>query len=158
MKLTDALSGVALILLGLFMLWQAAQFPVFAGQPYGAALLPRILAAGFVIGGALLVLRDIAARRQAGGPIVAFADELRRPAGWAAMAAVLGNVLAQVLLGPHLGYLPVSVAGLLVLFLVLRLPLLQAAGLAVGTTALCWWLFAVLLRVPLPRGLLEGIV
>ncbi|MBU2957736.1 tripartite tricarboxylate transporter TctB family protein [Paracoccus sp. 1_MG-2023] len=158
MKLTDALSGAALILLGLFMLWQSAQFPSFAGTAYGAAMLPRLLALGFVIGGALLVLRDIMARRHAGGPFVIFAPELRRVQGIAAMAAVLGNVAAQILLGPQLGYPLVSVLGLLVLFLVLRLPVWQATLLAIGATALCWWLFAVLLRVPLPRGLLEGII
>lgn len=158
MKFTDALSGVLLMLLGLFMLWQAVQFPSFGGQPYGAALLPSILAGGLILGGTLLVLRDIAARRHAGGgPWLQLVPELRS-GGMPALLAVLGNVLAQIWLAPRLGFIPVSAAGLLVLFLVLRLRHCVAAVLALGTSLACWWLFAGLLRVPLPRGLLDGVL
>ncbi|MFC0201243.1 tripartite tricarboxylate transporter TctB family protein [Paracoccus rhizosphaerae] len=158
MKLTDALSGVLLMLLGLFMLWQAAQFPSFGGQPYGAALLPSILAAGLILGGTLLVLRDVMARRHAdGGAWLHLVPDLRA-GGMPALLAVLGNILAQIWLAPWLGFIPVSAAGLLVLFLVLRLRLWAAAALAVGTSFACWWLFAGLLRVPLPRGLLDRVL
>ncbi|WP_265502822.1 tripartite tricarboxylate transporter TctB family protein [Paracoccus beibuensis] len=158
MKLTDALSGVLLMLLGLFMLWQAAQFPSFAGQPYGAALLPSILAGGLILGGTLLVVRDLLARRQAeGGVWLQLVPDLRA-GGMPALLAVLANVLAQIWLAPRVGFIPVSAVGLLVLFLVLRLPAWVAAVLAVGTSFACWWLFAGLLRVPLPRGLLDGVL
>ncbi|MFN3526029.1 MAG: tripartite tricarboxylate transporter TctB family protein [Paracoccus sp. (in: a-proteobacteria)] len=161
MKITDAVSGVLLMGLGLFMLWQASQFPSFGGQPYGAALLPRLLAGGFVLGGGLLILRDLLARRHAAaaaGPWVALEPELRQGTGMAALLVVLGNVLAQIWLAPRLGYLPVSVLGLAALFAVLRLRPLSALLLAVGASAACWWLFAVLLRVPLPRGLMDGVL
>lgn len=158
MRLTDALSGALLVLLGLFTLRQAAQFPSFGGQPYGAALLPSILAWGLIAGGALLVLRDVMARRQAaGGAWLEPVPELRR-GGLPALLAVLGNVVAQIWLTPRMGFVPVSVIGLLVLFLVLRLRPLVAAVLAVGTSLACWWIFALLLRVPLPRGLLDGVL
>lgn len=157
MKLTDALSGTLLVLLGLFMLHQAAQFPVFGAQPYGAALLPRILAGGLILGGVLLALRDLQARRAgAGGPWIAPVPELRRPLAAAALLAVIGNVLAQIWLSPRFGFMPVSVIGLTVLFAVLRQSPLRALALAVGTSLLCWWLFAVLLRVPLPRAMTQG--
>ncbi|TGN67752.1 hypothetical protein E4L95_03840 [Paracoccus liaowanqingii] len=159
MKITDAMSGVLLMGLGLFMLWQASQFPTFGSQPYGAALLPSILASGFLLGGGLLILRDMLARRQAsGGPWIALVPELRQGTGLAALVAVLATVLGQILLAPLLGYLPVSVICLVVLFAVLRLRLLTALALATGTSAVCWWLFAGLLRVPLPRGLLDGVL
>lgn len=159
MKITDAVSGALLIALGLFMFWQASLFPSFGGQPYGAALLPSILAGGFVLGGGLLILRDVLARRQAaGGPLVSLVPELRQGTGLAALLAVLGNVLAQIWVAQSLGFIPVSVVGLLVLFLVLRLRPWVAAALAVGTSMACWWLFAGLLRVPLPRGILDGVL
>lgn len=157
MKLTDALSGALLALLGLFMLRQAAQFPVFGAQPYGAALLPRILGGGLILGGVLLALRDLQARHvRVGGPWIAPVPELRRPLAAAALLAVIGNVLAQIWLSPRLGFMPVSIVGLTVLFAVLHLSLLRAFALAVGTSLLCWWLFAVLLRVPLPRTTMQG--
>lgn len=159
MKITDAVSGVLLMGLGLFMLWQASQFPSFGGQPYGAALLPGILAWGFLLGGGLLVLRDLLARRQAaGGAWVSLVPELRHGTGMAALLAVLATVLAQIWLAPRLGYLPVSVLCLTALFAVLRLRPLIALALAIATSAACWWLFAGLLRVPLPRGLLDGVL
>ncbi|CAM5522156.1 tripartite tricarboxylate transporter TctB family protein [Frigidibacter albus] len=159
MKITDAVSGGLLIALGLFMLWQAAQFPSFGGQPYGAALLPSILAGGFILGGGLLILRDVIARRQAAaGPWLSTVPELRQGTGLAALLAVLGNVLAQIWVAQRLGFIPVSVIGLLVLFLVLRLRPGVALALAVAASMACWWLFAGLLRVPLPRGILDGVL
>lgn len=159
MKITDAISGLLLMGLGLFMLWQAAQFPSFGSQPYGAALLPSILAVGFLAAGGLLIARDLMARRHVpAGPWVTLIPDLRQGTGMAAGLAVVGNVLAQIWLAPQLGYLPVAVAGLVVLFVVLRLRLWVALALASGTSLACWWLFVGLLRVPLPRGLLDGVL
>ncbi len=84
--------------------------------------------------------------------------ELRQGTGLAALLAVLGNVLAQIWVAQRLGFIPVSVIGLLVLFLVLRLRPGVALALAVAASMACWWLFAGLLRVPLPRGILDGVL
>lgn len=157
MKVTDALLGAFFVLFGVVVLWQASQFPDFAGQPYGAALLPSLLAAGFVVSGAVLILRDLRARRSVSGPWVALVPDLRA-GGTPALLAVLGNVLAHIGLSPLLGFLPVAVIGLSALFVVLRVPVVQAVLIALPTTIVCWWLFAGLLRVPLPRGLMGGVL
>jgi len=160
MKLTDALMGCLFVLLGGFMLWRTSLFPSFTGQPYGAALLPSILACGFAIGGVLLILRDRQTRRfvddarGAPPPIFAFLPELHQ-GGWPALLTVLGNVLAQIYLAPQLGFLPVSIIGLFVIFTVLHLRLWVAGLIAVATTFGCWLLFVGLLHVPLPRGILD---
>ncbi|QUS37231.1 tripartite tricarboxylate transporter TctB family protein [Falsirhodobacter algicola] len=157
MKITDALLGGFFLCLGAVMFWQAAHFPSFGGQPYGAALLPSILAVGFMIAGVMLVLRDLRARRTAGGPLLALQADLK-DGGAPALLAVIGNVAAHIWLTPRIGYLPVSIVALSVLFLTLRLRPWVAVVLAIGTTLACWWLFAGLLRVPLPRGFLDGVL
>jgi hypothetical protein len=90
-------------------------------------------------------------------PIFAWTQDLRE-GGLPALIAVLGNVLAQILLSTKLGFIPVSIVGLTVLFLVLRLRPWVAVVLAIATSFACWWLFVGLLRVPLPRGLLDGVL
>jgi putative tricarboxylic transport membrane protein len=47
---------------------------------------------------------------------------------------------------------------LIALFLRLRVPPVRSVVIAVAATALIYVAFARFLRVPLPRGLLEGIV
>ncbi|MEG3660889.1 tripartite tricarboxylate transporter TctB family protein [Celeribacter halophilus] len=162
MKLTDALLGGFFILFGGVMLWMASQFPSFQGQPYGASFLPSILAVGFMLSGGLLVLRDVRVRRLpapdgVSRPIFAFVSDLKN-GGTPALLAVLGNILAQIFLAPSIGFLPVSLVGLCVLFLLLRLSFVKSFILALAVTLVCWWMFAGLLRVPLPRGLLEGVL
>lgn len=77
MKITDALLGAFFDLFGGGVLWQAAQFPSFAGQPYGAALLPSLLAVVLMLAGAVLIARDLRARAGSGGPWVALVPDLR---------------------------------------------------------------------------------
>lgn len=160
MKLSDALSGALFIILGLFMLWQASQFPAFTGQPYGAELLPSILGAAFLLGGGMLIVRDLARRRlNAGhnGAWIAVIPELQRGSGVAALAAVMAYILGQVWIAPLVGFTLVSVITLTVLFAVLNIRLWVALLLGISASLACWFLFADLLRVPLPRGLLGGV-
>lgn len=161
MKVTDALLGGFFVVFGLLMVWFASKFPSFAGQPYGASLLPSILAGGFIIAGVMLMVRDVQFRRAApvgdAKPLFSLVPDLKQ-GGAPALLAVLGNVLAQIWIAPSVGFLPVSMAGLLVLFLVLRLRPWVAIVIAVATSLVCWWLFVGLLRVPLPRGILDGVL
>ncbi|QPM92403.1 tripartite tricarboxylate transporter TctB family protein [Pseudooceanicola algae] len=167
MKITDALLGGFFLLLGALMLWQASLFPTFASQPYGAAFLPSILASGFILAGALLLVRDLRLRRALAkgdtgqgddsNPFFAWNTDLKH-GGAPALLAVLGNVLAHIFLTPIIGFLPVSIVGLTLLFLILRLRPWVAIAIAIATSLVCWWLFVGLLRVPLPRGILDGVL
>ena len=58
MKIHDALTGAALLVSGLFILWYVQSFPAIPGQKYGAALFPGLIAAGMAICGTLLVVRS----------------------------------------------------------------------------------------------------
>lgn len=157
MQLSDALSGALFILLGVFMVWTASGFPAFQGQPYGASLLPTLLGIGFVIAGGLLCLRDLSFRRvgirQA---LISILPPLRRAAGIGSVVLIFAAVAGQILVAPEIGYMPVSFVTLLAIFLWHGVKPLLAVACAVGATLFCWWAFAVMLRVPLPRGFVEG--
>lgn len=157
MQLSDALSGALFILLGLFMVWTASGFPAFPGQPYGASLLPSLLGGGFVIAGGLLCLRDVTYRR-AGvrQALISVLPPLRRVAGIGSVVLIFAAVAGQILVAPRIGYMPVSFVTLLAIFLWHGVRPLMAVACSVGATLFCWWAFAVMLRVPLPRGPVEG--
>ena len=62
MRANDAISGLVLIVLALAMIALTAAFPPFPGQKYGPALFPRILGAGLIICGAVMIWHGLAAR------------------------------------------------------------------------------------------------
>ncbi|QDC10642.1 tripartite tricarboxylate transporter TctB family protein [Oceanicola sp. D3] len=156
MQMRDALLGGLFACLGIFMMVQAAGFPAFPGQPYGASLLPGLLGAGFIIAGGILAAQDLLGR--VGAPWVAFDEALRSRNGLISAALMVATVLAHILLGGWLGFIPVALVTLCVIFLWFGVRLLPALLIAAASTALCWVLFAIFLEVPLPRGLLVGIV
>lgn len=160
MRVTDALSGAFFMAIGLFIFVVASGFPNPGGMPYGASLLPRLLGAGLMIGGGALVITDILSRRATVAPpaIAALDSELKSARGLLPVAMVLVLVLGQILFAGTVGYLAISILGLTLLFLSVRLSMLASLGLAITGSLICWWLFAGLLRVPLPRGLLEGLL
>jgi hypothetical protein len=139
----DRVSGSAIVLLGLFIMWERRVLPLGTqGQP-GPGYLPLLLAILLVILGSLLVLR--------GGGAAPF-----RTVVWSeaphAFAILACTVFATVLL-ERLGYRVTMVIVLGFLFGVMeRLRLWQVAALTLGLSLGTFWLFDSFLRVPLPRG------
>jgi putative tricarboxylic transport membrane protein len=139
----DRVSGSALVLLGLFIMWERRVLPLGThGQP-GPGYLPLLLAVLLVVLGGLLVLRG-------GG-----AAPLRTvvwPEAPHALAILACTVFATALL-ERFGYRVTMVIVLGFLFGVMeRLRLWQVAVLTLGLSLGTFWLFDSLLRVPLPRG------
>ncbi len=154
MQIGDAVTGLFLALLGLLVAAFITTFPTQAGF-FGPALFPGLIAAGLVICGVLLLLRGI---RAGGG--WQFALEPRFDGGRLLQAAglLLAAVLSFALLVERLGFVPLSFVTLLVLGLWLRRGLVFSLGTAVVVTLLLDLLFRQALRVPLPPGLLEGVI
>ena len=75
-----------------------------------------------------------------------------------ALLVVLALILAYVLFSERIGFIPISVAILVALFLRLKVRPVRSVVIAVAATAFIYVAFGRFLRVPLPRGLLEGIV
>lgn len=154
MTLRDSIFGALFILLGGFFMIQAAGFPTFPGQPYGASLLPNIIGGTFLICGTLLILRDLPKGR---GNWVRISAELRTKPGAVAALFVVGTALSHILLGPIVGFVPVCLVCLMALFIWFGMSLRSSFLIAVAGTALCWVMFAMVLEVPLPRGVFEGV-
>jgi len=139
----DRVSGSALILLGLFVMWERRVLPLGThGQP-GPGYLPLLLAILLVILGGLLVLQGRGAT-----PL--------RTVVWSeaphALAILACTAFATGLL-ERIGYRITMVLILGFLFGVMeRLRPWQAAVLTLGLSLGTFWLFDSLLRVPLPRG------
>lgn len=132
--------------LGLAVMLLARDFPPIPGQAYGPALFPTVLGAG-------LVACAIGAALQAPPPPGAAATARGRVVGLCYALAPLVVVLAWDVAG-----WPLIAFGLGAALLMLggARPLASVlAGLCFA--AVTWVLFAMLLRVPLPRGPLDFI-
>jgi putative tricarboxylic transport membrane protein len=157
MRANDALSGALLILLAAAMIGYTTTFPAFRGQDYGPALFPRILGAGLILCGAILVRRGIAARR-AGEGWVLWAEWTRNPAQAASFLLVLGSILLYILASEQVGFLPIAALILAALFLWFGVRWMAALPIALVATWTIHWFFASAMRVPLPRGWLNEIL
>jgi len=152
LRLNDALLGAVLIGFAGWVWWLTGFFPRFPGQDYGPNLFPRILAAGIGLCGAALVLRGLQAR----GPLITLEDWVRDPARLLSFLLLPGAVLFYIFSSDWLGFIPTAFALLLTLFLWFRARPVVALPVAAGMTLLMHWLFAGLMRVPLPRGLMDS--
>jgi putative tricarboxylic transport membrane protein len=155
MKLNDAILGALFLTLAALVFWQAQSMPRLSGQPFGAGTFPMVVAAMMAAGGLWLVVAGLRAR---GVPAVAFAPWLRRPGALLRVAAVPGFVIVYALFSRQIGF-PLLVPPLLTAFLWITTgrPLLSVV-VAVVATAAIWLLFARLLMVPLPLGVLVRVL
>jgi putative tricarboxylic transport membrane protein len=157
MLANDAINGLVLILLAVAMIAITSSFPAFPGQPYGPSLFPRVLGTLLIICGALLIWRGMAARR-AGAGWVEMAAWTRQPWRIVSFFLMLGSLLLYILVGDTIGFIPIAMVILLALFLWFGVRPLVAVITAVAATFVIHWFFATMLRVPLPRGLLDSIL
>ncbi|MCW5688428.1 MAG: tripartite tricarboxylate transporter TctB family protein [Pseudolabrys sp.] len=157
MRANDAINGLVLILLAVAMIAITSSFPAFPGQPYGPSLFPRVLGTLLIICGALLIWRGMAARR-AGAGWVEMAAWTRQPWRIVSFFLMLGSLLLYILVGDTIGFIPIAMVILLALFLWFGVRPLVAVITAVAATFVIHWFFATMLRVPLPRGLLDSIL
>lgn len=154
MRLNDALLGAILLGFAGWVWWLTTFFPAFPGQDYGPNLFPRILAAGIGLCGAMLVLRGLRAR----GPLIVVQGWTREPAKLLSFLLMPGAVLFYILVSTPLGFIPTAFVILLALFLWFRARPVVALPVAAGMTLLVHWFFAGVMRVPLPRGILDPIL
>ena len=154
MKINDAVFGALLLLLGVVVLVHVQGFPKIPGQPVGPALFPGLVAAGLAVCGVLLIVSGI--RRRAEQPWYETAEWMRSGRHFIAFAAIVGGVVAYVLLATHVGFLLVAPVLLWIWFSVLGVRPVRAGVVAVVASLVIWYAFYKLLRVPLPWGLLTG--
>lgn len=154
MRANDAILGIVIILTSVAMIALTTAFPPFPGQRYGPDLFPRILGAGLIVCGVLLILRGTKERR-AGGRWLEIADWVREPRRLGSFALMIGAVVFYLLAAERLGFVPTGIVILLALFLWFRVRAMVAVPVAVATVVVMQYFFGTLMRVPLPRGLID---
>lgn len=155
MKLNDALWGALLLAMSGALLWHVQGFPSIPGQQVGPSALPRALAIGLGICGALLVVRGWRARPSSAWFEVPAWVALRRQQ--TALAVLVGVNLLYLLAAERLGFVPTGIVYLAALLWALRVPPLRALGIAVVATLAIHYCFYKLLKVPLPWGVLQPV-
>lgn len=160
MKVSDLVTGLVLLAAAVAIFAYARSFPTIPGQPYGAGAFPTVVALGLGAFSALLAWRGYQARRRGGRRerLVALADWTRTPGTGANFLLALVLVLVYVILSDRIGFVPLSIAILLVLFW--RTGVRPATGVVVAVvmSLVIQVAFADFLRVPLPRGILDRVL
>ena len=116
MRANDAVNGAILILFAAIMIALTASFPAFPGQKYGPSLFPRLLGAGLIICGALLVRRGLQARR-AGERWLTPDPWTADPGKRVSFALVLVAILFYILASEAVGFILCAFLILAALFL-----------------------------------------
>lgn len=151
MKISDTVVGAGFVVAGAAIAAGTLGYPTLdAGHP-GPSLFPRLVGGLMAAFGAVLAARGVRARDVT--ETVAW-RELHRSAGFVNALYVLGGVLAYILLVDRLGFLLMGALVLFVLMSRLQVRFWQALVVAIVFTAAVHFLFAKVLKVPLPPGLL----
>ena len=155
MKVNDAISGAAFVLLAGIVYYLTRDFPGMHGQPYGPALFPRLIAVFMALAGLALVVTGI--RDRARAPVVVWPAWVRSPRHIASFLGVILAVIFYILASDALGFVLTGFAILVLLFVLLRgrEHLLSSLAIAAVTTVAIQQFFGDLLRVPLPWGVLQ---
>lgn len=151
MKINDAIIGVALIVLGLGILWHIQGYPEMPGQKYGPAWFPGIAAAGIAICGAGLVFQGLRGR----APWITFDDWMRHARPVAGFLSVIAGLAFYVVASGPLGFHITSVLLLLAWLRILGARWALTIPVAILAPILIHLAFYKVLRIPLPWGVLE---
>lgn len=143
MLTTDRVAGVALVVFGLYVLWESRVLPLGTLYNPGPAYMPVVLALLVILFGVLTAATGGAAPRLAG-------------VGWGEWrhALVILGVCAFAALGlERLGWrITIGLGLAFLLGMVERKGVLVAVAFSLGLALATFYLFDTLLRVPLPRG------
>jgi putative tricarboxylic transport membrane protein len=155
MRLNDAIFGVLLIVFAIAEIAYTRTFPSLHGQAYGPNLFPILIGVGFLITGAILTFQGLAQR--AGQPLVeigAWAADRRNVVNF---ALVLLALLFYIAASDWLGFILTAFIIMLVLLKSFGSGVVTALVVAVLTTLGIHTLFARVLLVPLPWGVLQPV-
>jgi putative tricarboxylic transport membrane protein len=151
MKISDTLVGAGFAGAGVLVFAATLTYPQMEGGQPGPALFPRIIATLMAAFGGVLAARGARARDTT--QQVAWRTLFQNP-GFINAIYVLAGVAAYIVLADGLGFLLTSSLVILVLMWRLAVPPLKAVLVAIALTVVVHALFAKVLRVPLPSGLL----
>ncbi len=151
MKISDTVVGAGFVAAGALIIAGTLNYPSLEGGHPGPSLFPRLLGGLMAIFGGLVSVKG--ARARDATEDVDWLRLHRNPSFINAMF-VLAGVVGYILFVEKLGFL---VAGALLLFGImwrLKVPVVKALIVAVVFNSIVHFLFAKIMRVPLPMGIL----
>lgn len=155
MKFHDSVCGAVLFALATFIFIYALSIPPMPGQQYGADVFPRLVAVGLGSFSLMLVYRGWRST-PAGTPWLEVAEWARDPRRRGNFILAFVLTIGYVLLDDIVGFMPLGIVILMVLFVRQKVDWRKGIIIAVAMVGLTQFLFGNLLRVPLPRGVLTG--
>jgi putative tricarboxylic transport membrane protein len=154
MRVNDAICGFVLIVFAAVMAALTIPFPDFPGQKYGPDLLPRLLAVALTICGIILVVRGLKTRRQ-GEAWYTLPAWLSVPAKVLRFVLVIAALLFYIFASDPLGFVVVSFVIVTALSIAFGAKPAWAVLTALIATVAINYFFGSIMRVPLPRGIID---
>jgi putative tricarboxylic transport membrane protein len=165
MQLSDRVTGLFMVALGALAAYGGSRLPPVPGQQIGPNVFPLVVGVGLAICGGMIAFgvghhyeqeaeADLA--KITGQIAIATGDGDERSGWWRGLKALVppGLLLFYVVAVDRLGFLPTAAVMVLTTSLALGARVRLAVPLAIGAPLLVNLVFAKLLRVPLPSGLL----
>lgn len=156
MRVHDALSGAVLALLAVLVLVTVSQYPPIPGQDIGPSAFPGLLAFLLLGCSIALIWRGLSSKEKP--PLILLGAWMRSPQHVANFLLIIVALLFYVFAADSLGFILTAILILSVLFYSLRVRLMLILPVAIGVTLFIHTIFYKLLRVPLPWGLLQGMI
>ena len=166
MRVNDAISGAVLVIFAAAEIAYTRTFPSLHGQSYGPDLFPALIGVALALCGMLLIFRGLLARRNPADPngltngngskwvdVSNIADS--RHARINALLIIVFLFL-YITLSDLIGFIPISLCTIAFLLYRLGSSIIVACTIAIVATAVIQLLFAKILLVPLPAGVLKG--
>ena len=127
-------------------------FPRLHGQDYGPDLFPIIIGVGLIVCGIILILKGVAQRATV--PMMVVGDWAQDRRNIWNVLLLLGSIAFYILFSGWLGFILTSLVILIALLVRLGSSWATSVMVAVATTLVIHTLFAKVLLVPLPWGIL----
>ena len=154
MKTADLIGGGSGIALGSYILYEGSKMPADLIMKIGPSFFPDVLAVGLIFFSLILIVYALLGRSKGESEAISLKDKgVQR-----ALVSLVAIVAYAVLLNP-LGYPIVTVllvSGVMIL-LGKRGPT-QIVCVSLATTFVVWLLFAKLLMLSMPMGILEDLI
>ncbi len=156
MRLHDALSGCLLAILAIAVLIAISGYPSIPGQNVGPAAFPGTIAVLLLGCSGLLIWRGL--RDGRGEGLVRFGPWIASPRHALNVLLVLGSLLFYILAADFIGFIPIGVIILSAMFFGFGVRPALILPVAILSTLIIHTIFYKLLRVPLPWGLMQGMM
>jgi hypothetical protein len=136
----------------------ARTFPALPGVPYGPGLFPTIIAGFMIFGGCILIFKGIREVKKSGW--LTLEPWAKSPRTYFTLGLIFSALLFYILFSDQLGFLITSI---IIIFSLLlwtrgRENFFSSLIISVIFSLIIYLIFVKFMRVPLPGGLLQGIV